>query len=168
MRRRMLLALGAASVLGLPRPARASPLAGLARWGSGDLRRFGFLVFTATLWAADDPLQPPLALRLDYQRRMTGAVIARASVLEMRRFSDDRQRLAAWEAQMSQIFPDVQPGDHLVGVYRPEGAYFYQDEHLLGAITSPDFAATFFAIWLDRRTSAPELRAALLTRPTNR
>ena len=164
----MLLGLGAASVLGLPRPAPASPLAGLARWGSGDLRRFGFLVFTATLWAADDPLQPPLALRLDYQRSIAGAVIARASVLEMRRFSDDRQRLAAWEAQMSQIFPDVQPGDHLVGVYRPEGAYFYQDEHLLGAITSPGFAAAFFAIWLDRRTSAPELRAALLTRPTSR
>ena len=56
-------------------------------------------------------------------------------------------------------------GDHLIGLYRPEGAYFYQGERLLGAIASPAFAAAFFAIWLDGRTSAPDLRAALLAGP---
>jgi len=66
---------------------------------------------------------------------------------------------------MRAVFPDVQPGDHLLGVYRPEGAYFHQGERLLGAIEAPGFAAAFFAIWLDERTSAPQLRAALLTRP---
>ena len=62
------------------------------------------------------------------------------------------------------IFPDVKPGDHILGVYRPDGARFYQDEQLIGAIRTTGFAEAFFAIWLDARTSAPELRAALLKR----
>ena len=32
----------------------------------------------------------------------------------------------------------------------------------LGSIQEPAFARAFFGIWLDARTSAPELRAALL------
>jgi len=104
-------------------------------------------------------------LRLDYQRSLEGSAIAEASVREMRRFVDDAARLAAWGAQMRTVFPDVRPGDHLVGVYRAEGAQFHQGERRLGAIAEPGFAAAFFAIWLDARTSAPDLRAALLTRP---
>ena len=164
-RRSVLRAMSVVPVLGLAAPSQASPLAGLARWGSGEFRRFGFLIYTATLWAGDDPLPPPLALRLDYQRSIEGSAIAEASVREMRRFVDDAARLDAWGAQMRAVFPDVQPGDHLLGVYRPEGAYFHQGERLLGAIEAPGFAAAFFAIWLDERTSAPQLRAALLTRP---
>ena len=166
-RRALLLALVASPLLlCLPRRGVASSdvLAGLQRWGRGEFRRFGFLVYSATLWAGGDPVRPPLALRLDYKRSIPGAAIAEASVREMRRFIDDPVRLDAWGAQMRQVFPDVQPGDHLIGLYRPEGAYFYQGERQLGIIAAPGFAAAFFAIWLDPRTSAPELRAALLNR----
>ena len=71
-------------------------------------------------------------------------------------------RLDAWGAQMARIFPDVRDGDHLLGVWRPEGAYFYQGERLIGSIRDAEFARAFFAIWLDPRSSAPGLRAALL------
>ena len=60
---------------------------------------------------------------------------------------------------------DVKPGDHILGVYRPDGARFYQDDRLIGAIGVPGFAEAFFGIWLDARTSAPDLRQALLRRP---
>ena len=46
-----------------------------------------------------------------------------------------------------------------------DGARFYQGDRLLGAIDTPGFAEAFFAIWLDTRTSAPDLRQALLHRP---
>ncbi|WP_153111812.1 hypothetical protein [Propionivibrio limicola] len=49
-------------------------------------------------------------------------------------------------------------------VDRPDEALFYQGDRLIGVIDSPGFAAAFFAIWLDARTSAPELRSALLGR----
>ena len=170
-RRTLLLALGAglgtALLTGLSPPACASSdvLAGLKRWGSGEFRRFGLLVYEATLWAGDDPQRPPLALRLDYQRSIAGKTIADASVKEMRRFVGDETLLRLWGEQMQRLFPDVQPGDHLLGVHHPDGARFYQGERLLGVIGLPGFADAFFAIWLDARTSAPELRQALLRRP---
>ena len=66
---------------------------------------------------------------------------------------------------MQQVFPDVRPGDHLLGVHGGDGVHFYQENRLLGQIDDVDFADAFFAIWLDERTSAPELRAALLRPP---
>ena len=166
-RRALLLALGSAAIVGLPRPARANSEAfvGLKRWGSGEFRRFGFLVYEATLWAGDDPQRPPLALRLDYKRNIEGKAIAEASVKEMRRFVSDEALLRQWGEQMQRIFTDVKPGDHILGVYRPDGARFYQDDRLIGAIGVPGFAEAFFGIWLDARTSAPDLRQALLRRP---
>lgn len=164
-RRRMLLvALLFPSLFLLPRPARANveALSGLKRWGNGAFQRFGVLVYEATLWASDDPQRPPLALRIDYKRRIAGSVIASASLKEMRRFVADEARLQRWEQQMRQIFPDVKPGDHLLGIHDGEGVRFYQEDRLLGRIDDDAFADAFFAIWLDERTSAPELRAALL------
>lgn len=180
-RRRLLLALAAvpfapaalAEAEGAPRPhgrpgpdaGGTGPLAGLARWGSGEFRRFGFLVYEATLWAGDDPRRPPLALRLDYRRSIAGRAIAEASVDEMRRLGTGEAELQAWGGQMAALFPDVKPGDHIVGLHLPEEARFYYNGRLLGSIAGAGFARRFFAIWLDPRTSAPELRAALLRRP---
>jgi len=166
-RRALLLALGAVAMFGLPNLARAGSeaVAGLQRWGRGEFRRFGFLVYEATLWAGDDPHRPPLALRLDYKRNIDSQAIADASVKEMRRFVGDEALLQQWGEQLRRIFPDVKPGDHIVGVYRPDGVRFYQDDRLIGAIGTPGFAEAFFAIWLDARTSAPDLRMALLRRP---
>ena len=59
--------------------------------------------------------------------------------------------------------PDVQPGDHVIGVFVPEqGTTFYADDKIIGTIAGDDFARAFFAIWLDPRTSAPGLRNQLL------
>lgn len=84
---------------------------------------------------------------------------------EMRALGADEAQLRRWGPEMARLFPDVKPGDHIVGVYRPEGASFLFNGRLLGAIPEPDFARRFFGIWLDPRTSAPDLRAALLRRP---
>jgi len=159
-RRALLLALAAWPFAGL---AMAAP-ATLRRWGSGEFRRFGFLVYEATLWAGDDPGRPPLMLRLEYKRNIAGTAIAEASVKEMRRTVADETRLADWGERMARIFPDVKPGDHIVGHHVGDGAVFMQGERLLGRIDETDFAQAFFGIWLDPRTSAPELRAALLRR----
>lgn len=171
-RRRLLLALaGSPLVAGTPAllaPAMAlastDPTAGLQRWGRGEFRRFGFLVYEATLWADADPLRPPLALRLDYKRSIAGRAIAEASVKEMRQLGAGEAALQRWGAQMAALFPDVRDGDHIVGVYRPDRASFLFNGRPLGDIADPEFARRFFAIWLDPQTSAPELRAALLKR----
>ena len=166
VRRSLLLALLALPFAGLAGAATAvAPYPGLRRWGSGAFRRFGFHVYDATLWAGDDPLRPPLALRLDYKRSIAGKAIAEASLREMRKRVADTPRLEAWGAEMARIFPDVRDGDHLVGLWQPEGARFLQGGRTLGDVDDPDFARAFFGIWLDERSSAPALRAALLMPP---
>jgi len=165
-RRRFCAALAAWPIAGLARGGAESPIAGLQRWGTGEFRRFGFLVYEATLWATgSDPLRPPLALGLTYRRSIAGKAIAEASVAEMRRFVGDEARLRDWGERLARLFPDVQRGDRIVGLHLPDRARFFFNDRELGAIDGAEFAAAFFAIWLDARTSAPELRAALLTRP---
>ena len=80
------------------------------------------------------------------------------------RFVADEALLKRWGEAMARLFPDVKPGDHILGVYRPEGAVFLFNGQALGEIAEAAFARQFFAIWLDPRTSAPELREALLRR----
>ena len=160
-RRRLLLALAAAPFAAF---ANTDPTAGLKRWGNGQFRRFGFLVYEATLWAGDDPQRPPLALRLDYKRTLAGAAIADASVKEMRALGADETALKRWGEQMTRIFPNVKEGDSIIGHYEPGVARFYFNGRLVGEVAEADFARWFFGIWLDAKTSAPELRAALLRR----
>ena len=142
----------------------SDPLAGLQAWGRGEYRRYGFLVYEARLWAGEDPLRPPLALRLDYKRSLKGKAIAEASVSEMRQLGADDSRLSAWYEQMAALFPDVNEGDFILGAYQGQTARFYYNGRWLGEIADAVFARRFFDIWLDPKTSAPQLRAALLQR----
>ena len=165
-RRRLLGLLAAWPLAGLANTLPDRLTAGLRRWGSGELRRFGFLIYEATLWAGADPTRPPLALQLTYQRQIRGQALAEASIAEMHKLGvTEKAQLERWSAALARIFPDVRPGDHLLGLYLPEGAHFHQGDRWLGSIQEPAFARAFFGIWLDARTSAPELRAALLQNP---
>jgi hypothetical protein len=57
----------------------------------------------------------------------------------------------------------VREGSRISGVYLPaSGTTFYLDGRVLASVPDPEFAKAFFAIWLDPKTSAPKLRAALL------
>ena len=171
MQRRDFL-LAAAGLALLPAAAQANPrldtlTSGLQRWGSGEFRRWGFLVYEATLWAkGDDPQKPPLALGLTYKRNLDGLKIADASVTEIRNLKiADEVQLKNWGERMAQIFPDVKPEDRIVGVHLADGARFFHNDRFIGSVYDPAFARAFFAIWLDARTSAPELRTLLLKRP---
>lgn len=169
-RREALRALGALAALSLA--AEQAPaldghegLPPLRAWGRGEFRRFSLLVYEAALWAGDDPTRPPLALALTYRRAIRGQALAEASVQEMRRLLPDDPRLPRWGEQLTALFPDVKPGDRITGLQLPSGARFTWNGRPLGAVDDPAFARAFFGIWLDARTSAPELRAALLRGP---
>lgn len=64
---------------------------------------------------------------------------------------------------MKKIFPDVEEGMQLTGVYVPgQATRFYRDGLFIGEVSDPEFGPAFFGIWLHPKTSAPKLRAALL------
>ena len=150
--------------IGWANPALATQLDNMQRWGSGDFRRYGFLIYTATLWAGgNDPTQPPLAISLTYKRTISAGAIVEASVDEIRKLGVvNEAQLIQWRAQMREIFPDVRAGDRILGLYDEKGARFFFNEQFIGSIESAEFARAFFGIWLDVKTSAPDLRNALL------
>jgi hypothetical protein len=134
--------------------------------GKGRLRWWGFHVYDAALWSRDGRWQPdsPYVLDIVYARRISAAQLAATSIDEMRRMGmKDEARLARWDAAMRGVFPDVQEGSRLIGVYLPRrGALFHSGTRQLGIIEDPEFARRFFEIWLDPRTQTPDLRAALI------
>jgi hypothetical protein len=138
--------------------------------GQGSFRWFGLKIYDAQFWVGDKgyrasaPSAAGFALDLRYARRLQGVKIADAAQEEMLKLNlGSAAQRAAWQTKMANIFPDVQEGTHLTGVYLPnQGARFYLDGKLLGEIMDAEFGQAFFAIWLDARTTAPALRSALL------
>ena len=150
-----------------PEVARELPNARLL--GSGRLTVMLFHVYDARLWVRDgfsaaDAAQSPLALELEYARKLEGAQIAERSITEMKRigeFSDDTAQ--RWLASMKQIFVDVKAGDRLTGLQQPgQGASFFLNGKPVGEVRDAEFTRLFFGIWLSPRSSQPALRDALL------
>jgi len=138
--------------------------------GQGSYRWFGLKLYDASLWRETKPnhkdlwWQKSLVLELVYARDLSGHHIAEASIDEIRKLNRGTpERQAAWLQWMREAFPDVKEGTRLSGHYIPErGASFYRDGRLLKEISDVEFAQAFFAIWLDERSSAGDLRPALL------
>ena len=134
--------------------------------GHGRMSVLFWDVYDATLfgpkgtWRKDKPF----ALKLDYLRELKGKKIADRSIEEMRgQGYSDEIKLAAWHEKMRKFFPDVDKGEVITGVYAASGeAIFYLGGNEIGRIKDPEFSRAFFNIWLDKKTSAPELRLKLL------
>ena len=134
--------------------------------GQGTFTWFGVRVYDAEMWVGEKGYQPgqPFALELRYARKLDGVKIAEASAKEMEKLGvgtpTQRQE---WLGRMKEIIPDVKDGSRISGVFLPAGgARFYLDGRALASVPDPEFAAAFFAIWLDPKTSAKKLRTALL------
>ena len=110
--------------------------------GQGSFRWFGLKIYDAQLWVGDKgyqaqaPASAPLALDLRYARNLQGKKIAGASEDEMRTLNlGSEQQRASWQTAMEKIFPDVNEGTHLTGIYLPkQGARFYLNGKLIGEI----------------------------------
>ncbi len=138
--------------------------------GQGDFRWYGLKIYEAKLWSSNTgeppgaPASGKFILDLGYARGLYGSRIAESSIEEIRKLGlGTPARQSVWLDKMKSLFPDVQEGTHISGVYLPaQGARFYLDGKLLGEIDDPEFARAFFSIWLDERTSAAGLRNQLL------
>ena len=155
---------------GPPLPvALAAELPMLKPLGEGRLRWFGLHVYDSSLWVPGEAwsFDRVFALDIRYAMDIKGRDLTRRSLEEMRKLGfSDPAKLRRWEEAMHRVFPDIRPGDRLVGVSIPgREARFYSQERLLGTVPDPEFARAFFAIWLDEKTSEPGLRARMLRLP---
>lgn len=108
--------------------------------------------------------QAPYALAVTYARSFSGQSIADEGIKQLKRLGyTDQDELHRWHQDMVKAFPEVHKGDTLVGLYLPGGeTRFYLNGKLTGDIKDPRFSTAFFSMWLNPKTSDPELRKALL------
>lgn len=138
--------------------------------GQGELRFLGLKVYDARFYAErpadarpqDALYRQPFALRLTYARSLKGLDIAKRSEKEMARLIG-RDLPEGWRGALQRLFPDVDAGDEITGIYLPQqGARFYLNGRQIGRLENHELARHFFDIWLSERTREPTLRAALL------
>lgn len=138
--------------------------------GQGLYRWFGLSVYKARLWGDKTRVTPSgwqtssLALELEYTRTLYGEKIAIASIDEIKKLGlGSAAQHEQWLADMKKIFPDVNEGQQLTGVFTPgQASRFFFNGKPIGDIDDPEFGLAFFGIWLHPKTSAPKLRQALL------
>lgn len=134
--------------------------------GKGKLSVAFWDVYDIALYAPDGKLSDarPFALTILYMRDLRGNDIADRSVQEMRQQGyKDEIKLSAWNAQMKNIFPDVENGTVLSAVFIPEKeTIFYNKDKQIGVIKDAKFTRLFSNIWLGEKTSEPDLRRKLL------
>lgn len=172
MRRAFLAAFALAAAMAaaqgvVPLPAAlVAELPALKPLGDGRLRWFGLHVYDSSLWVPGESwsFERPFALDIRYAMSIKGRDLTERSLVEMKRLGyTDAQKLGRWESAMDRVFPDIRPGDRLVGVSVPgKEARFYSQDRFLGTVADPEFARAFFSIWLDPATSEPKLRAQML------
>ena len=136
--------------------------------GDARFRYYFWDVYDIALYAPQGRYDPdfPFGLKIDYLRELKGGKIAKVSVDEMREIGfKNKPKLQYWYFLMKDIFPDVAVGDSLIGIYRPnQGSYFYNENgDQIGVILDDDFGKYFFGIWLNEKTSMPDVRVRLLS-----
>lgn len=143
--------------------------AGWRPLGKGEMHWLGMSLYEASLWVSGDRFSEaePYALMLRYTRSISGSRLTSSTVSEMKRLGwRDEAQLKRWKEALTRIFPDVKPGETIVGVsLAGQGARFFYQGQEIGEIVEPEFSRAFFAIWLDAGTRAPALREALLGKP---
>ena len=137
--------------------------------GSATFKVAFWKIYNIALYADASNSEPyngtaPYALEIEYLRDFSGEAMADKSVeLIADQGFEDEYMLEIWQEKMIEIFPDIDKGTVLTGIYTKENtSVFYGDGQYLGVLDDPDFCEYFFDIWLGEDTSQPDLRAELI------
>lgn len=131
--------------------------------GSGKLTWWGLHVYDASFYRSGSFTSPEFALHLKYYKSFSGASIANRSADEMKKIGVPDAQATLWGKELSALLPNVESGQALTAIYTPkQGTVFYHEGKQVGQIAGAEFPKAFFGIWLDPKTSAPQLRTELL------
>jgi hypothetical protein len=137
--------------------------------GHGELTWFGLSIYQASLWTATGEYRNlkdsiPIALTITYQKNIDSDALAQRTVKEWSQLGIfDNDTRTTWGQRLSQIWPDVVPGDSITTLVTGDGnTHFYHNNSLLTVLDDPSFGIALLSIWLDPKTSEPDLRAKLI------
>ena len=134
--------------------------------GEGTYSKAFWDIYKAMLFAPNGnyTAAAPYALSLTYFISADGADIAERSVDEMKDTGiTDKEKLASWGKQMTEIFPNVKDGSNITAIATTSGkTIFISEGKTIGTVSDKDFAPAFFGIWLSPKTNDKNLRNKLL------
>jgi hypothetical protein len=132
--------------------------------GSGKFTYFGLNIYQAKYMSLENSIKNSFALELKYARNFSGESIASETIKQMKKTGVTHPAIERWENDLKVIFPNIENGHTLTGIYIPQkGTTFLHNGNKIGEIPGDEFSKAFFGIWLDQKTSAPELRTQLLS-----
>lgn len=132
--------------------------------GQGRMTYWGFDLYDAKLLQLYHPQGPSVALKIDYLKSFKSENLREQTIKEMKQLGVSSLQRDKWSVELKDIFPDVKPGHSITAIYQPKvGTIFLHNEKYVGKVSGDEFSKAFFAIWLDPRTSAPQLRSQLLS-----
>nr|WP_255411443.1 chalcone isomerase family protein [Limnobacter sp. SAORIC-690] len=101
---------------------------------------------------------------MKYARDFEGSDIAERSIDEMEEIGAGTEvQRQGWLVKLNEIFPDVKKGHTLSALFTPgKGVQFFRNGLPLAKVDDPELAEAFMGIWLDPKTSAPEMRRELI------
>ncbi len=132
--------------------------------GQGRMTYWGFDLYDAKLLQLNQPQGASVALKIDYLKSFKSENLREQTIKEMKQLGVSSVQRDKWSVELKDIFPDVKPGHSITAIYQPKvGTIFLHNEKYVGKVSGDEFSKAFFAIWLDPRTSAPQLRSQLLS-----
>jgi hypothetical protein len=132
--------------------------------GQGRMTYWGFDLYDAQLFVTGNGNQASYALKINYLRNFKADALREQTLKEMRQLGVSDENRQKWSVSLEKIFPNIAPGHSLTAIYRPQrGTLFLHNGQVVGEVPGDDFSKSFFGIWLDPRTSAPQLRTQLLS-----
>ena len=131
--------------------------------GSGTLKWYGLRIYDVEYREAPNACTPRI-LRITYARRIPTHRLIKATREQWQEIGvADDSAVRAWLREAGALWPDIEPGDHLLLLVDSDGAsHFFGSDGFLGTIQDPAFGTAFIAIWLSPDTTEPKLRAQLL------
>jgi hypothetical protein len=136
------------------------PLVGTAR-----LKVLFWEVYDSQLFTPSGSWQgkAPYQLSLRYLRDIPASKLVEETDKAWRQQGRSHPKQNEWLQQLSDMWPDIARGDHLVFALNAKGqSAFWFNGRPIGGIDDDDFGALFGGIWLDQDSPQPALRNQLI------
>ncbi len=149
----------------LPPPV-LSQAPGIRPLGKGRHSYWGIQMYDATLWIVGPRWSEsqPHALDIEPNKAVSSDVLISSAVAEMRSLKvGDERKLRAWQAEMKQVIPNLQPRDQVV-IFCSDANHtiVYVNDKIVGKVDDPSFCPAVMSVWLHPQTKHQSMRKSLL------
>ncbi|WP_292950374.1 MULTISPECIES: chalcone isomerase family protein [unclassified Neptuniibacter] len=132
--------------------------------GTAELKVLWFDIYQAELKTYDgdfNDINQPLALILNYQRRISAEDLIEETKKQLGRFASPSET-DRWVRALALMWTDVNDGDQLAFyVDENTAGHFFYNRGWIGEIDDPNFCQAFINIWLSESSRYPQLAKKL-------